>query len=105
MVAAILSMLGVLLPTIIKIVGYLIDKKKNSDDLKVEFLKFVASIEKDMPIKLRKDYLDQIAQVKEQLQLEETKKTTLVEEHANYKESYEKLLLEHEALKCQLSKK
>jgi len=94
--ASIISLITLLLPTILKIAGYIIDKKSNSDQLKEEFLKFINAIEKDVPLKLRKDYEDQIASIREKLRIEEVSKKTLVEEHINYKKAYEELLNKYE---------
>lgn len=95
---SIISIITLLLPTILKIVGYLIDKKNDSDALKEEFLKFLNSIEKDVPLKLRKDYLDQISKIRERLRLEEIQKIKLIEEHTNYKQAYEDLQAKYDAL-------
>jgi len=67
MVAAITSILTTLLPLLIKIVLYIIDKKADNDKLKEEFLKFLSEVETDMPVKLHDRYNDQILRIREQL--------------------------------------
>lgn len=57
-----------LLPFLIKIVLYIIDKKKDNDKLKEEFLKFLSEVEKDVPIKLHDRYTAQIERIKKQLE-------------------------------------
>lgn len=65
--ATIGSILTTLLPFLIKLVLYIIEKKENADKLKEEMLKFIDAISKDVPIKLRERHIEQIKRIKEQL--------------------------------------
>jgi hypothetical protein len=94
---AFLSLISLVLPTLVKIIGFLIYKKEDND-LRVDFLKFVLAIEKDVTLNLRKEYRDQILHIKEQIRLEDVARNTLAEEHTNYKTAYEKLELEYKQL-------
>jgi hypothetical protein len=94
---AFLSLISLVLPPLVKILGFVIDRKKDSD-LRTEFLKFVTAIEKDVSVNLNKSYRDQILHIKEELRLEDVARSTLAEEHLNYKTAYEKLELEYKQL-------
>lgn len=65
--ATISTWITALLPYAIKMVLYLIEKKKDSDEIKEEMLKFIASVEKDLPIKLHDRHLEQIERIKKRL--------------------------------------
>jgi hypothetical protein len=57
-----------LLPMLIKLVVYFIDKKNNNEKMREEFLRFLTSIETEIPTKVRDRYLSQIERIKAQIE-------------------------------------
>lgn len=100
--ASILSLITLILPMILKLVLYLIDKKQNNDKLKEEFLKFISEIEKDIPVKLNSKYRAQVDRLKEQFRIEESSTKRLEQSHANYKQAYHDLHKDYEELQSKL---
>jgi hypothetical protein len=66
--ATCLSSFTVLLPYLIKIVVYLIEKKKDNEKLKEEVLKFVEAIQDDLPIKLHDKHAANIERLKKRIE-------------------------------------
>lgn len=66
----IIGLITTLLPMLLKIILYIIDKKASNDQLKEEFLKFIALIESDIPgvsVKMHAKYNDQIERLRKQI--------------------------------------
>lgn len=92
------SILTLLLPTILRVIDYIIGKKANNDNLKQEFLKFIQAIENDAPVKLRNKYSKQINSIRDELKLNEFDKNDLVDKANNYKKLYDELTIKYEDL-------
>lgn len=67
MPAAIITMITTLLPMILKLVLYIIDKRNDNEKMKEEFLRFIASVEGDVSVKLNSKYNEQIERLKKQI--------------------------------------
>lgn len=67
MAAGIMGLIVTLLPLILKLVLYIIERHQSSDKLKEEFLKFIASVQQDIPVKLHYRYNEQIERLKQQI--------------------------------------
>lgn len=67
MPATIIAMITTLLPMILKLVLYIIDKRNDNEKMKEEFLRFIASIEGDVSVKLNAKYNEQIERLKKQI--------------------------------------
>lgn len=97
---AIFSSITVILPSLVKLLMYVLDKK-DDEHLKGEFLKFISAIEGDLSIKLKREHQERLTAIKEQLRLEGQEKSILNSKYINYKSAYEELLTRYEELKCQ----
>ena len=69
----IINIFATMLPQLIKLVLYLIERGNSSDKSKEELLKFIDAVQDDIPIRLHDKYKDQIAKIKEQLKEEKGK--------------------------------
>ena len=78
--ASIVGLVASLVPALIKIVLYVIEKKKNSDEIRDELLKFIINTEKDIPIKLNDKYREQLESLKDKLKKENEMLAKLKEE-------------------------
>lgn len=67
MPTAIIGLLTTLLPFVLKLAMYLIDKKNDNDDLKRKFLLFLSDVEKDVSVKLHDRYKEQIERLKKEI--------------------------------------
>ena len=65
--SAITVALTSLLPMLIKLVLYIIEKKENGDKLREEMLRVISSIEKDVPINLHDKYQEQLNRIRDQI--------------------------------------
>lgn len=55
---------------LLQLIMWVIDKQKDRDRLKTEFLKFISSVEKDIPVRMMEAYQDQIAEIRKQIELD-----------------------------------
>jgi hypothetical protein len=97
---AVVSLITLLLPVVIKLIDFIITKKSDNENLKRDFLKLVDSLDKEVPVNLRKGFQDQLEVLKKELEIEDLHKGVIATERANYKEAYERLLVENEELKA-----
>lgn len=67
---AIISAVASLIPMLIKIVLYFIEKKQNADEIREELLRFIVNVEKQMPIKVNDSYRSQLERIKEKIVIE-----------------------------------
>ncbi|MGV8130676.1 MAG: hypothetical protein ACP5N7_01075 [Candidatus Pacearchaeota archaeon] len=67
MIQSIIALITTLLPIILKIVMYIIEKKQDNDKLKEEFLRFISLIEKDVPVKLHDRYNEQLERLRKEV--------------------------------------
>lgn len=91
---------------ILKIIG----KSEEKKELKEKFLKFIAEVDKDKPIKIHQAYRQQIEELRKQVLGEEESLRQLKASEKNYKENFKKLYsenlrLENEILSIKGSKK
>lgn len=97
-VALITTVVTSLLPMLLKLVMYFIDKKMDNEKLKTEFLKFISEIEKDIPVKLHDRYNDQISRIKEKMRQEQVALASVEAAYNNYRDGYEDVLKKYEEL-------
>lgn len=96
--AVIGTLLTSILPLLVKLVLYILERRENSDKLKEEFLKFISEIEKDIPVKLHSKYNAQIERLKEKYRQEQVGTKNVEDACHTWREGYEDLLKKHEAL-------
>lgn len=65
---AIVGAVASVIPMLIKLVLYFIEKKQNADELREEMLKFIASVDHSIPIKINDKYRNQLGRIKEKIQ-------------------------------------
>lgn len=65
---AIISLISTMLPVILKLVMWVIEKRSDNEELKKQFLIFLSNIEKDVSVKLHDRYSDQIERLKKQIE-------------------------------------
>ena len=71
--SAIGSIITMVLPLLIKLVWYIVEKKGASDQLKADMIKFIESLSnEDISVKLRQSHLDQIERIKAKIKLSES---------------------------------
>jgi hypothetical protein len=68
MPSAIIALITTLLPAVLKLVMYIIEKKADNQKLKEDFLKFIASLDSDVTVKLNSKYHEQIERLKKQIE-------------------------------------
>lgn len=75
MAASIISLVALIVPTLIKLLWFIIEKKENSDELKRDMIKLIDSLnrDKEVPIRLHDRYNDQVERIRDQLRKEEGK--------------------------------
>lgn len=96
--ATIGSIVTAILPLLIKAILAIIEKSDKNKELKEEFLKFIAAIETDVPVKLHARYNDQIARLKEKISQEQVAVDSIESAYNNYRDGYEDILKKYEAL-------
>lgn len=66
--AAIGTLLTTLLPVLVKLIWYIVEKKQSNDQLKIDILKLIDTLSSEnIPVKLHDKYQDQIKRINEQL--------------------------------------
>lgn len=64
MPAAIMSVVTMLLPLAIKLIMYWIDKKRDDNELRRQFLEIIEKMDHDIPTRMRERHRQQIERIK-----------------------------------------
>lgn len=83
------TVLPSLLPLLIKAILAILDKSEKNKELKEEFLKFINSVEKDIPVKLNSKYNAQLERLREKLRQEQIAFSSIEDAYNNYRDGYE----------------
>lgn len=72
-----ISIIPALLPFIVKMITYFIDKSNADKELKADVLKYLENIQKDLPINLHDKYETQLARIRKQIEDEKNRDNKL----------------------------
>lgn len=72
MAASIISLVAMIVPTLIKLLWYFIEKKDDNDELKRDMVKLIDSLnrDKEIPIRLHDKYNEQLERIRAKIKLE-----------------------------------
>jgi len=58
---------GTIFSMLLQLVGWVVEKQKDNEKLKIAFLNFISAIEKDIPVKVMDTYRDQIKELNKKI--------------------------------------